>query len=358
MKLLITGASGFLGEYVVAEALGRGHRVRAVVRPGAALDELPALLDERIELARVDLRSKRGLVDAVTGVDAVLHLAASKAGDMYAQYAGTVVATENLLEAMTAAARQPGAPRPRIVGISSFSVYDYIRMWSYSRLTESSPLAAEFPPRDEYSHTKLVQERLIRETAQREGWDWAVLRPGVIYGRGNLWTARLGMSGGEKRWIRIGSFSRLPLSYVENCAEAIVMAAEKPGPLALTCNVIDDECPTQGRYAREVVRRLSPRPRMITIPWPAMRLVARAASMVNTLAFRGRAKLPAILVPAKLHARFKPLRYTHALLRGSLGWTPRYGLSEALDRSVRPSESDSPAAGRTPRPAAAAKNAR
>lgn len=334
MKLLVTGASGFLGEYVVAEALRRGHTVRAVVRPGAAMDELPRLMDPRIELARVDLRSKRGLVEAVSGVDAVLHLAASKAGDMYAQYAGTVVATENLLEAMALAGPAGGQRPMRLVGISSFAVYDYIRMRSYARLDERSPLAAEFPPRDEYCHTKLVQERLMREAGQRHGWDWAMLRPGVIYGRNNLWTARLGMSGGAKRWVRIGSFSRLPLSYVENCAEAILLAAEHPGPLALTCNVIDDACPTQATYAREVTRRLSPRPRMVTIPWPVMRLLARSATLVNTLAFRGRAKLPAILVPARLHARFKPLRYTNALLRSSLGWTPRYQLAESLDRSL------------------------
>ena len=43
MKLLVTGASGFLGKFVVAEALERGHEVRAVVRPGAVIEELPAL---------------------------------------------------------------------------------------------------------------------------------------------------------------------------------------------------------------------------------------------------------------------------------------------------------------------------
>ena len=49
---------------------------------------------------RADLRSRNGLIDAVRGVDCVLHLAASKSGDIYAQLGGTVVATENLLWAM------------------------------------------------------------------------------------------------------------------------------------------------------------------------------------------------------------------------------------------------------------------
>ena len=148
---------------------------------------------------------------------------------MYAQYAGTVVATENLLEAMTRA----GGP-PRIVAVSSFAVYDYLHARARTLLDEESALEREFPPRDEYSHTKLVQERLIREHAMRQNWDYVILRPGVIYGRDNLWTARLGISANEGRWLRIGWLATLPLSYVENCAEAIVLAAEKPGPLALT----------------------------------------------------------------------------------------------------------------------------
>lgn len=330
MRLLITGASGFLGKVVVSESLRRGHEVRAVVRPGTSIGESPAFRRSNVELVRADLRARTGLAVALSGVDAVLHLAASKAGDMYAQYAGTVVATENLLGAMAAAGDGP----KRIIGISSFSVYDYIRMWSWSKLDEESPLAPQFPPRDEYSHTKLVQESLIREAAQRHGWDWAILRPGVIFGPDNLWSARLGMSATPRRWLRIGWLSRLPVTYVENCAEAILLAAEKPGPLALTVNVVDDDCPTQSRYTRGVLRRMAPRPRSITIPWPVMRMTARSVSLVNTLIFRGRAKLPSILVPARLHARFKPLRYSNRRLHEALGWKQRYSLAESLDRSM------------------------
>lgn len=328
MKLVVTGATGFLGRYVVAEALRRGHDVRAVARPGTGGSLPPELDHPRVELARVDLRSSRGLVEAVSGADAVLHLAASKAGDMYAQYAGTVVATENLLGAMT------GAGVRRIVGVSSFAVYDYIHKRGHTTLDEDSALEKEFPARDEYSHTKLVQERLIRECARREGWDYAILRPGVIFGRDNLWCARLGISGGARRWLRIGWFARLPMSYVEHCAEAIVLAAEKPGPLALTVNVVDDDCPTQARYASEVRRRMTPRPGSLTIPWPVARLLARSAALTNRVLFSGRAKLPAVLVPARLHARFKPLRYSNRRLHDELGWSPRYTLGEAIDRSM------------------------
>src|SRR6185436_6696474 len=220
MKLLITGANGFLGKYVVAEALRRGHFVRAMVRSPRDAEKNGWLNHPRIELAHADLRKRKGLADAVRGVDAVLHLAAAKAGDMYAQYGGTVVATENLLSAMEEAGVK------RIVSISSFSVYDYLKIPLFSVVSEMSPVEKDAFDRDEYAHTKLVQERLVRAHAAEHGVDFTVLRPGVIYGRDNLWTARLGVRG-NRIWVRMGAWARLPLTYVENCAEAIILAAER-----------------------------------------------------------------------------------------------------------------------------------
>src|SRR5947207_14123914 len=130
MKVLVTGATGFLGRHVVAEALERGHAVRAVVRPAGDVNRI----DGDVECARVDLRSSRGLVEACRGVDAVIHCAAAKSGDFYTQFAGTVLATENLLKSM----KEAGVKH--IVAISSVSVYDYKKLWSFSRLDESSPL--------------------------------------------------------------------------------------------------------------------------------------------------------------------------------------------------------------------------
>src|SRR5579864_122924 len=159
MRLLVTGANGFLGGYVVTEAVRRGHHVRALVRPNTDVTKLAWYARDRVEVARADLRSRQGLVEIVRGIDCVIHLAAAKSGDIYAQYAGTVVATENLLSAMNEVAMH------RMVAISSLSVYDYLNLRSFSRLDEDSPLETTAFDRDEYAHTKLIQERLIREHA-------------------------------------------------------------------------------------------------------------------------------------------------------------------------------------------------
>ena len=327
MKLLVTGAGGFLGRYVVDEALRRGHVVRAMVRSAGAAAKYGWEGNPNIEITVADLRSRRGLVDAVAGVDAVLHLAAAKGGDVYAQYGGTVVATENLLWAMTE------AKVSRIVLVSSFSVYDYMKVRGGSLFDESAPLEEDAFERDGYAHTKLVQERLVREHAERHGWTWTVLRPGVIIGRDNLWSARLGMQGGRV-WVRIGGRTIVPITYAGNTAEAIVMSAEKESAAGQVFNVVDDEQPRQRDYVNLLRDRTTPRPKIVPVSWTVMRSVARLASLTNKLVLGNRARLPGLFIPCRVHARFKPLKYSNRKIKEMLGWKPRVSLLEAVERSL------------------------
>ncbi len=326
MKFLVTGASGFVGRYVVFEALRRGHCVRALIRPGTATADLGWADHSNVELVRADLRSKRGLVEAVSTADAVLHLAISQE---YGQLAGTVVGTENLLEAM----KQAGVSR--MVLVSSFAVYNYRKLWTFSTLNESCAVEAlETEPqrREYYCLTKLMQENLVRAAGAENGLRFTILRPGAIFGKGHVWTARLGIALSDRAWIRTGAWAKVPLSYVENCAEAIVMCAEKDEAIGKTLNVVDDEAPTQRFYCRQLQRRLDLSPWVIPVPWTIVRMIATIAEITNRILFHGHARIPQILKPADLHARCKPLCYTNQKLRETIGWRQRYSLAEALDR--------------------------
>ena len=66
-----------------------------------------------------------------------------------------------------------------------------------------------------------------------------------------------------------------------------------------------------------------------------MRSLAGLAALTNKLLLGGRAKIPGIFVPARLHARCKPLRFDNRKIKQVLGWSPRYSLAQALDRSFR-----------------------
>ncbi len=329
MKIYITGATGFVGSAVVHQALQAGHEVCAVVRP-ASKHQLDDHGTGRISEARVDLRSIDGLADSLEDVDIVIHLAAAKAGDFATQFAGTVVATENLLAAMETAGVK------RLIGISTFSVYDYLALKPGDLVDESSPTDQTPKLRDEYAQTKLIQEDLYRAFAEKDDNQLVILRPGMIYGRDNLWHALLGAEMGP-RFLKIGSKATLPLTFVDNCADAIVLAAEvlHDAPHRVNgevINIVDDNLPTQSDYATKVAARIDV-PQSIQVPWPAMNAAASALKKGNQVLLNGRAKFPGIAVPDRLHARFKPLNYTNAKAKDLLGWVPRRSLDEAIELS-------------------------
>lgn len=328
MKLLVTGANGFLGQSVVAAALARGHVVRAMVRNAADAQKRGWDREPNVEVVVADLRKRKGLADAIRGVDCVLHLAATKDGDLYTQLGGTVVPTENLLSAMTEAGVR------HIVACSTFSVYDCYRIPSWSTVDESS-LTEKSPhttDQDQYAQTKLIQEQMVLEHAARHGWDWTVIRPGIIFGKDNLWCARLGMEG-KRLWIRISAWAKMPLTYVDNCADAFVLAAEKDAARGQIFNVVDDETPTARRFMSLLRQRATPRPMIVPVSWTVIRSIAGMAWLTNKLLLGGQAKLPGLVIPARVHTRFKPLSYSNSKIKQMLGWQPRVPLEEAVARS-------------------------
>ncbi|NDJ16065.1 NAD-dependent epimerase/dehydratase family protein [Myxacorys almedinensis] len=327
MKLLITGASGFLGQYVVVEALRRGHQVRAVVRPSGDVTRYTWHDHPSVEFARVDLRCQEGLTSAIEGVDAVIHLAAAKAGDFYTQFAGTVIATENLLRAMVE------AKVLRLVAISTFSVYDYVKMENNTLVTEDAPIESNPLERDEYAQTKLIQEQLVREFENTHQALVTIIRPGMVYGRDYLWNACLGAELTDTLWLRIGARATMPITYVENCATAIVLASEKEAAIAQTLNVVDDNLPTQREFAKKLLKRMTVPAKLIPVNWALMNSLTWVLWYYNKIILKGQAKFPGIFVPAKLQARFKPLQYTNAHAKEILGWTPKYSLDDAFERS-------------------------
>jgi len=342
VRILVTGATGFVGRYAVAAGLAAGHEIRAVVRPSSTDATLRAVPGAgRLDIARLDLRSPAGIAGALEGVETVVHLAAAKEGDFYSQFAGTVTATENLLTAMT------GAGVERLVGVSTFSVYDYVNLPAGSLVTEDSPVDASPAKRDEYARTKLIQERLFTDFSDA-GNPVVIVRPGMIYGRGNLWHALLGAEVGP-RFLRVGSRAILPMAYVENVADGLIAAAAALGPddspvAGEVINIVDDHLPTQEAYVAAVTAMVD-HPPTITVPWPVMRSLAAALQWGNDLLVGGRAKFPGIVVPERLHARFKPLRYANAKAKRLLDWSPRFSLDEAIARSVEPRCGEAPRSG-------------
>jgi 2-alkyl-3-oxoalkanoate reductase len=337
MKALVTGANGFLGRHVVGALLARGIEVRAMVRPAACLEAL-GWSSSSVEAFRADLRSSRELGHAFEGVDVLLHLAAVVSGEEEAQFAGTVVGTERLLNAMAASACR------RLVLCSSFSVYDYSS--TRRTLDEDSPLhqVPDVYTRDGYTIAKWWQERLTRRFAEKHGWDLTVLRPGFIWGRDHGYLAALGQQIGRYH-LAIGPLTRIPMTHAENCADVFALAAEDARARGQTLNVIDGPGERVWAYLSDYMRGSSQPGWRLPVPYC---LAIRVVRVASTTVFRSATKVPSILIPRRFESRFRPLRFENRKLRETLGWTPPLDYRQCLVRTYGPATTAAEAQAQAP----------
>jgi UDP-glucose 4-epimerase len=320
MRVLITGANGFLGRHVVAAVAARGHHVRALVRSANAAAELQA---DMMEPVVCDLRSRSGLPGVLDEIDAVIHLAASVKGSDDLQFMNTVVGTENLLDAVAAGGVD------RFVHCSSFSVYDWKK--ASSTLDEDSPLEADRYARDGYAVAKIWQEELVRRYAAKNDWRLTVLRPGFLWGPGNEMISGTGHSFGRCHVV-FGGARQLPISYVENCAECIALALDQPAAVGETYNIVDPERISAWRYTGEALRATKTRGFRLYVPYWIGLAAATAATWFGRLILGPSVKLPGLLVSIRYRARFRPLHFTSHKAQLQLDWHPRYSFAEAWQR--------------------------
>ena len=329
MKVLVTGATGFLGRSVVQALLKHHHEVRAFVRPGTM--DAPFGTDSHVELYRGDLRAAADLLPAFDGVDVLIHLAAVVSGSDDAQLAGTLVGTERLLDAMSRSQTN------RLVLASTLSVYDWRAPWF--SLTEATPLQSGplLYRRDGYAISKVWQEKIVRRQAAKAGWQLTVLRPGFIWGPGNEWCIGAGIDLGRLRVIN-GPFRRLPLTYVTNCANAFAAAAESSMQQETILNVLDSDVVRAWRFARDYQKTDMVRRTLIPVPYHLVLGLACCAAIVARLLFGPRYRLPAVLNPLRHRAMFCGLRFPNERIQEQLGWRPALDYEQSLQhmRSAQP----------------------
>ena len=325
--LLITGASGFIGQYVVTQALKQGYRLRTTSR-SLSNRLLPWQAHPNLEILEGNLLDSQFCLKVMTGVDSIIHLAAAMKGSFEKQYASTVTVTETIVNNL------PKTNVKRLVAITSFSVFDYQGCEIGSLIDENTPIEASPTLRDTYAQTKVMQEEILRQFQQEtKSVEVVIIRPGMVYGRGHLWNARLGIKPSQNLWLLIGGNGKMPLTYVENCAEALVKAAVLRDCGGYTLNLVDDDLPTQQEFSQKLISYLPEKPHLLTISWSLIKTLSQIIWQGNKSIFQTNLKLPGLLIPKRLHARYKPMEYTNQKAKQILEWSPQYSLDEALQRS-------------------------
>jgi nucleoside-diphosphate-sugar epimerase len=327
MKLLVTGANGFLGTALVRALLARGETdIRCFVRLGGKTSRLEAISAEypsaRVEIFAGNLASREDVGRALMDVHVVYHLAATMRGAPADIFKGCVVNSERLIEGIGATGRDI-----KVVLVSSFGVYGAGDGRRTRVLTEESPIEPHPDRRDVYSHAKIWQEKLFWESRRKRRFALVVARPGVIYGpRGAPISSRVGISL-FGLFANLGGENVLPLTYVDNCAEAIVQIGRE-GRDGEVYNITDDDLPTCSQYLRRY-RRDVKRLRTVRLNY---RLLYALSKVVEWYAGWSKGQLPATLTPYKVQATWKGCRFSNRKLK-QLGWKQTVPTDIAIGRT-------------------------
>jgi nucleoside-diphosphate-sugar epimerase len=265
-------------------------------------------------------------MNMVKECDCIVHCAAGMPGSGIAPadlYLNTVVATRNLLDAV-----KDGRSR-RLVLVSSFSVYETAGLPRGAVIDENTPVERHHSKRaDPYALSKVHQEELATQYADEHGFELVVLRAGAIYGPGgHPLSARVGIEL-PGVFLHLGGRNLLPLSYIDNCADAIVLAVEAPNAKGMVVNVHDDDLPTCAQYLRRYRREVRSL-RTLRLPYPILLL---ASSMIESHHRRTRGQLPAFLSVYRTRSLYVGRRYNNRRLK-SLGWRQAVPTDEGIRRT-------------------------
>jgi nucleoside-diphosphate-sugar epimerase len=327
VKILITGAGGFLGTRIVERLLAAGETdLRVMLRDPAKLRGLEEIAARypgaSLEPVTVNLRNPAEIGPAVAGCAMVIHAAAALKGSPAEMFMDSAVASRNLLDAVSEIKPM------RVVLISSFGVMGAAELERGALIDERTPLERHPEWRDVYSHSKLRQEQLFWEYRQKYGFELVVLRPGVIYGPGGgHFSNRVGLKL-FGIFAHLGGSNSLPLTYVDNCAEAIVVAALSPDAAGEIYNVVDDDLPTSREYLKLYKEQVKPL-RSVPVPYFVLMLVSKAVERYSRYS---KGQLPAIFTPYKTRAMWGGNRFSNAKLE-AIGWRPLVSTRDGLART-------------------------
>jgi nucleoside-diphosphate-sugar epimerase len=301
MLLALTGATGFIGQYLLREMPKRGYRVRVLLRRPASL---PA---ETASAVIGDLARPQNMSAALAGVDAVVHsagLAHAMSGVPEDDY--RLLNTEATIGLARAARR---------AGVKRFVFLSSIRAQCGPTADVVLTEALEPRPTDAYGRSKLAAEQGLAEL----DLDWVSLRAVLVYGPG--------VKGNMAQLIRLAR-SRFPLPLasltarrsllaLENLAAAIEAVLAAPGTLRRVFIAADPQALTIAEMIAALRGGLSRRPNVFPLPPALLAVALRAAGREEIYQ---RLSGPLVADPRALM---------------SLGWTPQFATPDGLAMLMR-----------------------
>jgi len=318
VKVLVTGASGFLGGHVAEQLAARGDTVRALVRGSSNKKHLQSL--RGVELFEGSVEQSGRVREAVDGVDAVVHCAGivkARSSDEF--FTVNVGGTSNVVDA----ARKLGKRLKRFVHVSSLEAAGPSEDGKPVPVDQENPVTA-------YGRSKLAAEKVV--LAAKDDIAVTLLRPGAIYGPrdGEILEMFQSIQRGLLPLVGDGSAKGVWI-YATDCARACLRAIDADVPSGRTY-FVDDGC---GALAlrdmlADAERALGKKALVrAALPVSVFMTVARGVEAFGRL--RGKAVM---LTREKANMLLQDWICSSEVTRKELGWEPSVPWNEGVAKAV------------------------
>lgn len=323
MRALVTGATGFVGGHLTQALLGRGDSVRVLARTA---ERAATLARAGAEVRIGDVGEAASIAGIAEGIDTVFHLVRSPTSASKADFDRIDVRGTEL---MLREARRAGVRR--FVYVGTLAGYPVGERGDGAVIDETT----------EFDHTGRLGN-YVQAKARAEALVLAAVDPGVRDGKGlEPVVVRLGLVCGvgtgvfpahvcqpvSRDWVILFGDGGvpLPLLYIGNAVDALIMAATAPGVAGESFNVVDDEVLTQREYLALLRQTTGGRPRVVQLP----QLAYYALGWASELAAAARGKEPTTN-RYRIKLRLARARWDCTKARDKLGWRPRVSLRDGL----------------------------
>ncbi|TFG34473.1 NAD-dependent epimerase/dehydratase family protein [Candidatus Thorarchaeota archaeon] len=318
VKVLITGATGFVGRKLIPRILEEGHEVVALVRSTSNIEGLP----KQVEVREADLLDITSLEAAVQDIDAVIHLAAYF--DFYPSsvdlmYRVNVEGTKNLMSACV------GTKVERFIYCSSTEAIGPVRFPPGNEDTELNPSF-------DYGHSKVLAEQAVREITKDTNLDHVILRPTGIMGEGDLYTAFEAIEAVNDGAIPVlpgDGNKRLMYTHVDDVVEGFIKALTSKSALNDTFILSPDAGLTYNELFEYVGECCGVKPPTRKIPTKIAKI---GIGLLSPL--KNRRKTTFLWHMKTVQSMDEDRLYDNCKAKRILGWKPMVTMKDGLKRAI------------------------
>lgn len=317
-NVLVLGGTGFIGRYLVQALVARGIGVRVVTR-GLSSAQI-ALAGLPVELMQGDLADASFMDAALENIEVVYDLAKAEGNNWEDYYRHDVLVTKNV------------ADRALAKGVKRFIYTGTIASYYSARkdhvITSDTALDPKIHTRSHYARSKAVCEALLMDLHRKHGFPAVIFRPGIVIGKGcppGHWGVGKFLSETRMQFWGDGQ-NQLPFVLVEDVADALVLALDKPGIEGQVFLLTDEPLLSGKDYAKAVSEAYGTKLRAEPTPIWKFYIGDLMKEAVKYLIRHPNRRIPSY---RDWDSRSNRARFDSSKTRDALGWRPA-GTREAL----------------------------